>query len=76
MDYEDAYMISQDYKHLVDELYEGTVSGEIDLDKIMFNVTRAILLLGGPLLGIQVRNPMLRGSLRGVLTKKPHMLKW
>ena len=28
------------------------------------------------LLGIQVRNPMLRGSLRGVLTKIPHMIKW
>ena len=28
------------------------------------------------MLGIQVRNPMLCGSLRGVLTKNPHMLKW
>ena len=28
------------------------------------------------LLGIQVWNLMLRGSLRGVLTKNPHMLKW
>ena len=28
------------------------------------------------LLGIHERNPMLRGPLRGVLTKSPHMLKW
>ena len=41
MDDEDAYMGSQDGDHLIDELYEGTVYGDIDIDEIMVNAIDA-----------------------------------
>ena len=41
MDDEDAYMVSQQDKYSIDKLYEGKVSGQIDLDEIMVNATNA-----------------------------------